>query len=193
MTEIFVNLFLVSLLALIAIFVVRTHKLLAVVVLSGAYSLISAAIFVNLDAVDVAFTEAAVGAGISTILFLVALSNLPYEEKLSSSYNKSALLLCIVLGVVLSIAVIDLPLFGDPMAAPHQHVAPRYIEEGSTVFNIPNIVTNVLASYRSFDTLGETIVIFTAGLGVILLLTGSTLNMQITKQKRDKRKNKNGK
>ena len=79
------------------------------------------------------------------------------------------------------------------MAAPHQHVAPRYIEEGSTVFNIPNIVTNVLASYRSFDTLGETIVIFTAGLGVILLLTGSTLNMQITKQKRDKRKNKNGK
>ena len=85
MTEIFVNLFLVSLLALIAIFVVRTHKLLAVVVLSGAYSLISAAIFVNLDAVDVAFTEAAVGAGISTILFLVALSNLPYEEKLSSS------------------------------------------------------------------------------------------------------------
>ena len=193
MTEIFVNLFLVSLLALIAIFVVRTHKLLAVVVLSGAYSLISAAIFVNLDAVDVAFTEAAVGAGISTILFLVALSNLPYEEKLSSSYNKSALLLCIVLGVVLSIAVIDLPLFGDPMAAPHQHVAPRYIKEGSTVFNIPNIVTNVLASYRSFDTLGETIVIFTAGLGVILLLTGSTLNMQITKQKRDKRKNKNGK
>ena len=193
MTEIFVNLFLVSLLALIAIFVVRTHKLLAVVVLSGAYSLISAAIFVNLDAVDVAFTEAAVGAGISTILFLVALSNLPYEEKLSSSYNKSALLLCIVLGVVLSIAVIDLPLFGDPMAAPHQHVARRYIEEGSTVFNIPNIVTNVLASYRSFDTLGETIVIFTAGLGVILLLTGSTLNMQITKQKRDKRKNNNGK
>ena len=37
---------------------------------------------------------------------------------------------------------------------------------------IPNIVTAVLASYRGFDTLGETAVIFTAGVGVMALLLG---------------------
>ena len=35
---------------------------------------------------------------------------------------------------------------------------------------IPNIVTSVLASYRGYDTLGEVTVIFTAGIGVILLM-----------------------
>ena len=39
--------------------------------LSGIYSLLTAGLFVTLDAVDVAFTEAAVGAGLSTV-FLVA-------------------------------------------------------------------------------------------------------------------------
>ena len=40
--------------------------------------------------------------------------------------------------------------------------------------HIPNVVTTVLASYRGFDTLGETIVVFTAGLGVLVLLSGYT-------------------
>ena len=54
------------------------------------------------------------------------------------------------------------------------HVAPRYLAESGDVLHIPNVVTTVLASYRGFDTLGETIVVFTAGLGVLLLLTGIT-------------------
>ena len=54
------------------------------------------------------------------------------------------------------------------------HVAPRYLAESGEVLHIPNVVTTVLASYRGFDTLGETIVVFTAGLGVLLLLTGIT-------------------
>jgi len=44
----------------------------------------------------------------------------------------------------------------------------RSIEETG----VPNVVTAVLADYRSFDTLGETTVIFTAGIGVMLLLRG---------------------
>ena len=35
---------------------------------------------------------------------------------------------------------------------------------------MPNVVTAVLASYRGYDTLGETTVVFTAGAGVIALL-----------------------
>ena len=65
MTSIMINMFLLGLLVFIAVMILRTGKLFAVIVMSGGYSLTSAAIFVNLDAVDVAFTEAAVGAGIA--------------------------------------------------------------------------------------------------------------------------------
>jgi multicomponent Na+:H+ antiporter subunit B len=65
-----------------------------------------------------------------------------------------------------------LPPFGDPNAAIHMHVAPYYLENAIVETHVPNIVTAVLADYRGFDTLGETIVVFTAGIGVLLLLTG---------------------
>jgi len=52
------------------------------------------------------------------------------------------------------------------------HVAPYYLERAVVETNVPNIVTAILADYRGFDTLGETIVIFTAGIGVLLLLKG---------------------
>ena len=52
----------------------------------------------------------------------------------------------------------------------HQHVADRYINESPDEIGIPNVVTSVLASYRGYDTLGETAVIFTAGVGVLALL-----------------------
>ena len=52
----------------------------------------------------------------------------------------------------------------------HQHVAPRYLERSADEIGIPNVVTSVLASYRGFDTLGEVTVVFTAGVGVVMLL-----------------------
>ncbi|MDH4294558.1 MAG: cation:proton antiporter, partial [Betaproteobacteria bacterium] len=52
----------------------------------------------------------------------------------------------------------------------HTHVVPRYINDGPKETGVPNVVTAVLASYRGFDTLGETTVVFTAGIGVIALL-----------------------
>ena len=55
----------------------------------------------------------------------------------------------------------------------HQHVAPRYINDSPHETGIPNIVTSVLASYRAYDTLGEVAVIFTAGVGVMVLLGAS--------------------
>ena len=63
-----------------------------------------------------------------------------------------------------------MPHFGDPKAPIHQHVAPRYIKDSPTEIGVPNMVTSVLASYRAFDTLGETTVVFTAAVGVLLLL-----------------------
>jgi multicomponent Na+:H+ antiporter subunit B len=174
MTALVIDIFLLALLVLIAVMVVRTARLFAVIVMSGAYSLTSAAIFVNLDAVDVAFTEAAVGAGISTVLFLAAMAYIPADEKPRDNHNLVAALVCVIAGMLLLGAVIELPPFGDIAAPVHQHVVPRYIAESGSALHIPNIVTTVLASYRGFDTLGETIVVFTAGLGVLMLLAGIT-------------------
>ena len=170
MSALLVNLFLVSIMVIIAVLVLKSRRLFAVIVMSGAYSLISAAMFVNLDAVDVAFTEAAVGAGISTVLLLAAMARLPAEEKQGSVNVFAPLAVCLVAGAMLVSAVLTLPDFGDPSAPAHQHVAPRYLAESDAKLHIPNVVTTVLASYRGFDTLGETIVIFAAGLGVLLIL-----------------------
>tara|TARA_B100000676_G_scaffold313246_1_gene392667 strand:- start:271 stop:777 length:507 start_codon:yes stop_codon:yes gene_type:complete len=150
--------------------VVRLHNLFAVVMLSGIYSLLAASIFVVFDAVDVAFTEAAVGAGVSTVLLLGALSLATPEERTPEKF--SALPLCIVflVGAILIYATLDMPLYGDPNAPIHQHVAPYYLEQGIIDTGIPNVVTQVLASYRGFDTLGEVFVVFTAGIGVLMLL-----------------------
>ncbi|MCB1833441.1 MAG: cation:proton antiporter, partial [Geminicoccaceae bacterium] len=78
--------------------------------------------------------------------------------------------LVLIVGILLLHQISVLPDFGDPDAPIHQHVAPRYIEESGEEIGVPNIVTSVLASYRGFDTLGETTVIFTAAVGVLMLL-----------------------
>ena len=179
MAVLLTNILLLALLVFILVLVIRTRKLFPVVVLAGAYSLVSAAMFVNLDAVDVAFTEAAVGAGISTVLFLAAMAYLPGTEKEPPEargvmHILPALVICILAGLLLIVAAIELPPVGDPSAAPHVHVAPRYLEESGSFLHIPNVVTTVLASYRGFDTFGETVVVFTAGLGVLVLLAGKT-------------------
>ncbi|MCS7206750.1 MAG: hypothetical protein NZ951_02305 [Dehalococcoidia bacterium] len=64
----------------------------------------------------------------------------------------------------------DLPRRGDPQAPAHQHVAPYYIQRSLADTKTPNLVTAVLADYRGYDTLGETVVIFVAGLSCILIL-----------------------
>ena len=75
-----------------------------------------------------------------------------------------------VTGAVLIYGSLDMARFGDPNATTNQHVAPYYLENTKKDTGVPNVVTAVLASYRGYDTLGEVTVIFTAGIGVILLL-----------------------
>ena len=147
------------------------RDLFAIVMLFGIYSLLSAAIFVTLDAVDVAFTEAAVGAGISTILVLSTLALTSHEEKPPQHKIFLPLLVVVITGTALVFGTLDMPGFADPNAPVHQHVAPRYIHDSYRETGLPNIVTSVLASYRGYDTMGEVVVIFTAGIAVLLLLT----------------------
>jgi multicomponent Na+:H+ antiporter subunit B len=174
--EFIINLTLLSLLALTAIAIVRIKDLFAVVMLAGIYGLLSASFFVMMDAVDVAFTEASVGAGISTLLMLTTLAMTGRYEKTSSPYRpRLALGLVLLTGGLLIYGTLDMPSFGDPDAPVQQHVAPRYLNDSATEIGIPNVVTSVLASYRAFDTLGEVVVIFTAGVGVLALLMRTDL------------------
>lgn len=153
-----------------AIGIARQRNLFGVVLLSGIYSFLMATLLVVLDAVDVAMTEAAVGAGISTVLLFGALYLIGGEEAKPVHKPWLPLFVVVVTGGMLVYGTLGLPAFSDPQAPIHQHVAPRYLTEGPEKTGVPNVVTVVLASYRSFDTLGETTVVFTAGIGVIALL-----------------------
>ena len=165
-----VNIVLLGLLAITAVAAIRLHDLFAVVMMFGVYSLLAATVFVVLDAVDVAFTEAAVGVGISTILMLATLGLVGRWERRPAHRPFLPLLVVVVTGAALIYGTLDMPHFGDPDAPVHHHVAPRYLEKSPDEIGIPNVVTGVLARYRGYDTLGELTVIFTAGGGVLALL-----------------------
>ena len=162
---------LLALLVVVAFAIVRMRSLFAIVMLQGVYSLVSAAWFVSLDAVDVAFTEAAVGAGVSTVLMLSAMlladrnsTPVPMRRQFG------ALVVVLVAGAAMLYAVGDMPAFGDPHSPANSYVGMDFMAKTAEEIKIPNVVTAVLASYRGYDTFGEAVVIFSAGLGVLLLL-----------------------
>lgn len=80
-------------------------------------------------------------------------------------------------------ATVGLPGHADPQAPANVHVSPTYLEESIEDTHTPNVVTAVLADYRGYDTLGETIVIFTAGLACILILMKRKANDKTTLSK----------
>ena len=163
---------LLTLLAVVTVAVIGQRSLFAVVILAGIYSFLMASVLIVLDAVDVAMTEASVGAGISTVLLLATL-NLTKTTAIQSGRPRLApLILALVVGGLIVWGTLALPPFGTPDAVIHTHVAPRYLARSVEETGVPNVVTSVLADYRGYDTLGETTVIFTAGIGVMLLLRG---------------------
>lgn len=161
---------LLTMMAVVVLAMVNQRNLFAVVVLGGIYSFLMATVLVALDAVDVAMTEASVGAGLSTVLLLGALYLTKGEEATEVRRPLIALLVSVAVGAALVYGSLGLPAFSDPLAPIHTHVVPRYLDDGPRETGVPNVVTAVLASYRGFDTLGETTVVFTSGAGVIALL-----------------------
>jgi len=184
----------------LAIAAIRVRDLMASTAILGAYSLMMALLWCQMNALDVGFTEAAVGAGISTVLMLAALGRtgrreqgpsrtpvlrlplLTMQERLQRARHLSrqhhrasasgALLVCVLVGGVLLYGTCDMPRVGnaDAPANRHPHVAQHYIRESGAEVGPPNVVTSVLGDYRGYDTMGETTVIFTAALCVMLLL-----------------------
>lgn len=157
----------------VTLVIIHLRDLFAAVMLTGIFSLLSAGLFMVMDAVDVAFTEAAVGAGLSTVLMVATLAITQRgEKKRWRRLEPVPLLVVLGTGAALVYASLDMPAYGDPDAPIHQHMAPRFLQESMEEVGPPNVVTSVLASYRGYDTFGETTVIFTAAVGVLLLLGG---------------------
>jgi multicomponent Na+:H+ antiporter subunit B len=171
MTVIF-GIFLLTLLLITAVAIVRTKNLFVAVMLMGIASLLIAANFFLLDAADVALTEAAVGAGISTVLFLGALALTSERERSATSRKALSMVVVTAAALVVIYATFDKPAFGSPDAPTQTYVAPWYLDKTREFIDIPNVVTAVLGSFRGYDTLGEVLVVFTAGIGVLFLLAG---------------------
>lgn len=163
-------LFLLSLLVITALAIVRTENLFVAVMLTSIFSLLMAANFFILDAADVALTEAAVGAGITTVIFLAALALTAEREKFAHRGGRLATVVVLVLASLIIYATFDKPRLGDPQAPVHQHLAPWYLEKTPQYMDIPNVVTAVLGSFRGYDTLGEVFVVFAACIGVLFIL-----------------------
>jgi multicomponent Na+:H+ antiporter subunit B len=163
---------LLTLLAVVTVAIIRQRSMFGVVILASAYSFLMATVLLVLDAVDVALTEASVGAGVSTVLLLAALHLTKTLEMRPFRPMIIPLVLSVLVGGLIVWGTFVLPPFGVADSAIHTHVAPYYLNESINQTGVPNVVTAVLADYRGFDTLGEATVIFTAGIGVTLLLRG---------------------
>lgn len=170
--EAVINMVLLTLLAVVTVGIARQRNLFGAIALTGVYSFLMASVMIVLDAVDVAMTEAAVGAGVSTVFLLATLHLTRSNEQQPHHAAVLPLIVAGVVGAALVWGTIGLSPFGSPDAPIHKHVAPKYLADSVKESLVPNVVTAVLADYRSYDTLGETAVIFTAGIGVMLLLRG---------------------
>jgi len=172
---------LLTLLAATAVTVARTRDLWAAAMLTGMYSFLGASWMTIMDAPDVAFTEAAVGAGISTVLML---GTLAFTKNRKAKKTKSGVMPFVVVavtGAVLVYGTFDMPKYGDPSAPIQVYPQPNFVEKSvAEAPHIPNVITVVLASFRGYDTLGETTVIFTAGIAVLLLLRGKSTYAEVT-------------
>ncbi|NKB39137.1 MAG: DUF4040 domain-containing protein [Gammaproteobacteria bacterium] len=146
--------------------------LISSVFILGSYSFALSLVWALLGAVDVAFVEAVVGAGLATVFFLLTLFRTTEKDDVirRPPVPWAAIIGLPLLGLLLLYGAGDLPAFGDVSSPASTHISPYYLENSVAQTRTPNVVTAVLMDYRSFDTFIETIVIFTAGIACALIL-----------------------
>ena len=152
-----------------AFWAIRSKDIIFAIIILAIYSLICALIYMIMDAPDVSLTEAAVNACMSSCILLAAQKNIGSRNEILK-LNYPALILCFGLFLILSYVVLDLPSYGDANAVTNKNAAQYYLSNTEKEIGIKSVVAAVLASYRGYDTLGETLVIFTAGVCVMMIL-----------------------
>lgn len=154
------------------IYLMVSKSLIESVIIMSVFSLFIGICYLFMDAPDVAMTETALGACLSTCV-LLNLVKIVGEDVGKPQKTKIALatLLCITLVACLSWASLDLPQFGTEDSPLQTHLTKYYVENTRNDIAIPSIVAAILASYRGYDTLGETTVILIAGLAVLVIIS----------------------
>ncbi|RCU48545.1 DUF4040 domain-containing protein [Haloplanus salinus] len=142
------------------------------IVAFAGYSFGVAVLWALLRAPDVALTEAAVGAGITTVLFLltIARTSVSRSERFEGISLRSGLAVVAIV-VTVGATVPALPpvgASGTPVLA--GDVSQYYLTNAYDQTGVTNVVTAVLVGYRGFDTLGEVAVVFAAGVAMLLVL-----------------------
>jgi len=155
-----------------AVLAVNVSDLLAAVALLAAYSLFASLLFAGVNAVDVALVEAALGAGLTGVLFIGAILATTRHSTAKRTWRRRVVVLPLLVGFIglMLYASIGLPDRGDPDAPAQTGVSQHYLANSLEETETPNVVTSLLADYRSQDTLGETLVIVTAALAATLVL-----------------------
>lgn len=159
---------------LTALFTALARDVLAAVIIFGAYSLGMAALYTFYRAPDVAMTEAAISAGVTTVLLLLTLAKttrIDHEAAFESvnlpAAGAAGLLfggLMLTMGDIPAVGSADAPIWSNP------EVSQWYIQETYAETGVENTVMAVLAAFRGFDTFGEAVVVFAAGIAALIVL-----------------------
>ncbi|MFW6152903.1 MAG: DUF4040 domain-containing protein [Halobacteriota archaeon] len=156
------------------------RDVLSAIIVFGAYSLGMALLYTYLLAPDVALTEAAIGAGVTTILLILTISRTvrPRTDRPIEAIDWPAALVSAAFVVVLSWTVLGLEPVGSTasIAWANEQVTHYYLANAYAETGVENAVTAVLAAYRGFDTFGEAVVVFTVGVAVMVALDREVLS-----------------
>lgn len=176
------DLLLLTLVVICGFGTVSARGLLSATIIFSAYSFLMCLLYAEMGAVDVAFTEAVVGAGISTIFFIAAIFRSTRRSPLiirgvddphhfkDQGLKVLPLALSFITGALLFYGMADFPMWGDPGSLPNTHVSSYYIENAVRETRVPNLVTAVLGDYRGYDTMFELVVVYCAGVSVVSIL-----------------------
>lgn len=150
------------------------RDVLAAIIVFAAYSLGMAIFYAVLRAPDVSMTEAAIGAGVTTLLLLLTLATTarPSPDRLTERPSLPGLVVVGAFTLLLVGTISAFPAVGDPLAPAwsHPEVTQYYIDHAYKETGVKNAVTAVLAGYRGFDTFGEATVVFAAGVAALIVL-----------------------
>lgn len=149
-----------------------SKNLIESVIIMSVFSIFISLCYMLMDAPDVAMTETALGACLSGCVLLNLIKICGEDVGTTKKIRiVLALILCTMFILTLTWASLDLPLFGREDSAVLTHVSKYYVDNTSKEIGIPSMVAAILASYRGYDTLGETAVILIAGIAVLVIMS----------------------
>lgn len=162
-----------SILSVISIKLIFCNSLLETIIINSVFSVLITLSYLLMDAPDVAMTEVALGSCLSSCVLLSFLSRLlPYQKFDTNPLRViSSSFICLVFLIVFTLLGTELPEYGDASAPLQTNITRYYITHTKDEIGVPSFVAALLASYRGYDTLGETIVVLIAGISVLLLFS----------------------